>query len=163
MEEIWKPVTIHEYSSSYEVSNFGRVRSLDKRDLPHRLRKGKILKLSKPKYPLATLSHNGKIKHISVHRLVALAFIPNPENKPQVNHIDGNTTNNNVSNLEWATRSENQSHAVRTGLRKRGEDWCRAKLSESEVLEIHRRYKSEPGRQLAAEFGVSLHSIQSVS
>lgn len=59
---------------------------------------------------------DGVMYNHAVHRLVASAFIPNPENKPQVNHIDGNKQNNDARNLEWVTRSENQQHALRTGL-----------------------------------------------
>ena len=62
------------------------------------------------------LSKFGHTKYCRIHRLVAQAFIPNPENKPTVNHIDGNKMNNTVENLEWATQSENQLHAIRTGL-----------------------------------------------
>ena len=69
-------------------------------------------------YRRITLSINGKEERWSVHRLVALLFIPNPEQKPQVNHIDGNKENNDVSNLEWCTASENNKHAFRTGLKK---------------------------------------------
>jgi hypothetical protein len=69
-------------------------------------------------YKRITLSINGKEERWSVHRLVALLFVPNPEQKPQVNHIDGNKENNDASNLEWCTASENNKHAIRTGLRK---------------------------------------------
>lgn len=68
------------------------------------------------KYPTYNLTLNGKSKKIKVHRMVAIAFIPNPENKPYVNHIDGDTHNFNVSNLEWATAKENSLHAHETGL-----------------------------------------------
>lgn len=67
-------------------------------------------------YRRVTLYKNNKPKHCPVHRLVAETFIPNPENKPTVNHVDGNKTNNCVSNLEWCTRSENSQHAYDEGL-----------------------------------------------
>ncbi len=83
---------------------------------------------------------NSKRKRLTklVHRLVAQAYIPNPENKPQVNHKDGDKTNNNVSNLEWCTSLENNSHALRTGLRsgQKGETNSQAKLTEKETKEI---------------------------
>lgn len=68
------------------------------------------------RYLILSIPVNGKNKLFKLHRLVANYFIPNPENKPLVNHIDGNILNNDVSNLEWVTHSENVKHAIRTGL-----------------------------------------------
>ena len=83
------------------------------------------------------LSKQGKVKTITVHRLVAQAFIPNPDSKPEVNHIDGDKKNNNMSNLEWCTSSENVQHAVDTGLiNNKGSNNGKSKLSEKQVLEI---------------------------
>lgn len=83
-------------------------------------------------------NENGKRDTLSVHRLVAKAFIPNPENKPQVNHIDGNKENNVVSNLEWVTHKDNIQHAVKHGLKngKPGETHPMAKVTEAEVIEM---------------------------
>jgi len=84
-------------------------------------RNGKILKqpINNHGYPCVTIKYrNGSQKVIQVHQLIARTFLPNPENKPQINHIDGNKQNNNVSNLEWCTASENLKHAFRTGLNK---------------------------------------------
>jgi len=67
-------------------------------------------------YLVIHLSHKGKQKNLYIHRLVALSYIPNPENKPQVNHIDGNPLNNKISNLEWCTPKENVHHAIKIGL-----------------------------------------------
>ena len=80
--------------------------------------KGKIKEsfISKTGYERVTLWYHGKQKKFSVHRLVAMAYIPNPNNYPMVNHIDGNKLNNNVSNLEWCDCSMNVQHAYRTGL-----------------------------------------------
>ena len=123
MNEIWKD--IEGYEGLYQVSNLGRVRSLNRitngkfgnRSLC--LRKGRILKPRKISlYTGVYLSKNGHVKNYTIHRLVAQAFIPNPQNKLEVNHIDGNKLNNKVDNLEWATRSENEQHAYRTGLNK---------------------------------------------
>jgi hypothetical protein len=80
----------------------------------------------------------GQSKPFLVHRLVAQAFIPNKDNKPQINHIDGNKQNNHFSNLEWCTRAENQLHAFETGLQDRiqGEDHVSAKLSNQDAIDI---------------------------
>lgn len=118
MEEIWKD--IQGYEGLYQVSNLGRVKSLARLDTRGQRVSEKILKLGKHRagYFRVNLYKNGKMKQYLVHRLVALAFIPNPENKEQVNHIDGNKQNNVIENLEWCTHSENIQHAYRTGLAK---------------------------------------------
>ena len=122
MEEIWKD--IKGYEGLYQVSNLGRVRSLGhhirQRNNSKKLCKGQILKPylnNKGKgYYIIGLSKNNKRKCYLVHRLVAEAFIPNPENKPEVNHKFGITTDNRVTELEWATREEQMLHAYKLGL-----------------------------------------------
>lgn len=110
--EIWRDIT--GYEELYQVSNLGRVKSLGN----DKNRKEKILKPSKNKcgYLTICLHNDNKIKNFKVHRLVAEAFIPNPENKPEVNHEDGNKENCCVSNLTWATKSENMMHAYKKNL-----------------------------------------------
>lgn len=119
-EEFWK--YIEGYEERYSISSFGRVRS-EKRNCNFvkgktRIVEEKILKQSieKDGYLTVGLSKNSKTKTFKVHRLVALTFLRNEENKEQVNHIDGNKQNNNIENLEWCTMSENMKHAVKNGL-----------------------------------------------
>lgn len=117
--EIWK--SIEGFEGLYEVSNLGRVKSLDQENVNGRRWIGFELSQSKDRYgyPKVMLRKEGKQKSISVHRLVAGAFIDNPHGKPQVNHIDGIKTNNKWDNLEWNTALENMTHARETGLNKR--------------------------------------------
>lgn len=102
--EIWKD--IEGYEGLYQVSNLGRVK---------RITTNRILKSSKhvSGYLMVNLSKNSVTSHQRIHRLVAQAFIPNPENKHDINHIDENKTNNHVSNLEWVTAQENSNHGTR--------------------------------------------------
>lgn len=115
LSEIWRP--IKGYDDLYEISNFGRVKSLPK----IRGRGVSQERILKPHivngYVMVTLCKNNKTFNASVHRLIAEAFIPNPDNKPQINHIDGNKSNNNIDNLEWCTPSENMIHAYKMGLK----------------------------------------------
>lgn len=109
MIEEWKD--IEGYEGLYQVSNLGRV----KRSKGKYMKSERILMLfiNTPGYLQVMLCKNNKCKKFTVHRLVANAFIPNPENKPQVNHIDEDKTNNKVSNLEWVTAKENVNHGTR--------------------------------------------------
>ena len=106
MKEIWKD--IEGYEGLYQISNYGKIKSFHK---------NKILILNNSidryGYYFIRLSKNGESKRFAVHRLVCFAFIPNKENKPYVNHKDGNPKNNNVNNLEWCTPSENMFHKTR--------------------------------------------------
>lgn len=120
--EIWKP--IKDFEGLYEVSNLGRVKSFDRVvNCGHgktRVMKGKILKEVKLRdgYFYVRLCKDTISTRKSIHRLVAETYIPNLDNKKEVNHIDGNKRNNNVSNLEWVTPKENMRHAWETGLLK---------------------------------------------
>lgn len=113
MIEEWRPVI--GYEGLYEVSSYGRVRSLDKYDSMNRFLRGRILRLFTDGlgYLRAQLYSNSKRKSFLVHRLVAQAFIPNPDNLPQVNHIDENPSNDNVDNLEWCDGKYNVNYGTR--------------------------------------------------
>jgi len=110
--EVWKD--IQGFEGRYQVSNLGNVKSLNFNNT------GKVRLLNNKNlvkgYPFVTLSKNGKYKNYTIHRLVSLAFIQNPSNKPAVNHINGIKTDNRAVNLEWVTQSENMQHALNTGL-----------------------------------------------
>ncbi len=121
MEE-WKDVV--SYEGSYQVSSFGRIKSLSRLmryesrgRVGYRLAKEIIKAPSKTRngYYNVSLYKNDKEKKCSVSRLVAIAFLPNPDNKKTVNHLDSIRTNNVISNLEWATQSENIIHGIKSG------------------------------------------------
>ncbi len=118
--ETWKDVK--GYEGIYQVSSHGRVKSLARvvNDIfGEHMTEEIIMHPGKGKhYYHVRLCKNGAKETTSVHRLVAKTFIRNPDNKPCVNHIDGNKLNNHVENLEWVTYSENIQHAIRTGLKK---------------------------------------------
>lgn len=155
IREIWRDVA--GYEGYYQVSTVGRVRSLDRvikrANNSPMLRKGVMLTPQKDSdgYLLVGLKRGGKEYKAKVHRLVAEAFIPNYDNKPIVNHLDGDKGNNAVNNLEWCTDRENSHHARATGLLRpaRGENSGKHKLSEADVLRI---------RELLAD-GLSMNSI----
>ena len=115
MTEVWKPVV--GWENAYEVSNLGRLRSIDRIVFGKHL-KGKILQecTDQQGYSTVILSYCGHRHSTRRHRLVAEAFIPNPERKRDVNHLNGNKSDNRVENLEWTTHRENTDHAWETGL-----------------------------------------------
>ena len=130
--EEWRECPV--YGEQYEISNQGRVR---------KRRTGKILsqQTDNKGYKRVRLSLHDKKASGKVHRLVAIAFIPNPNNKPQVNHKDADKTNNAVSNLEWVTNGENQIHAYKNGLNyvtgRAGRKRIRVKQIDMDGNEIH--------------------------
>jgi len=133
MLEIWKPV--EGFGDKYLVSNYGRVQSLH--------RKPKIVMPSPNKkrhgYMYINLQYSGVRKNWLLHQLVAKIFLPNPDNKPQVNHIDFNPNNNRIDNLEWVTGIENINHTVQAGrtAHNYGEKAGNAKLTLPTVLSIY--------------------------
>lgn len=124
METIWKPVV--GYEGLYEVSNTGLIRSL------FRYKKTLKYNITVRGYATVELFKNKESKRLLVHRIVANVFIPNPDNLPQINHIDENPLNNSVSNLEWCTAKYNANYGSRT-----------------ERIKAHNNYKTEKRRMLA--------------
>lgn len=110
--EQWKD--IKGYETKYKISNYGNILSLKYKN--PKLRK---LQINKYGYNYITIWKNGKQKNFLIHRLVAIYFVSNSENKEQVNHLDGNKLNNYVGNLEWCTASENIQHAYTNNLNNR--------------------------------------------
>ena len=137
MEEIWKD--IKGYEGLYQVSNLGRIKSLDKviirKDGIEYIKRGTILKPSTNTggYLQIGLSKNGIRKLFRIHRLVAIAFIPNPHNKPFIDHINTIKTDNKVENLRWVTREENANNPL-----------TRKHISESNSNEKHWNYGKHP-------------------
>lgn len=160
MEEVWKYIDGFE---DYQISNFGRVKSFKNG-------KEKILRYRKSSngYLNIQLFKDGKSRTFKIHRLVANAFIDNPNNLSEVNHKDGDKTNNIVDNLEWSTRSHNIKHAFDNGLRKPyphiGEQNGQHKLTQDDVDEIRRVYikgdKVFGAKPLARKYNVSKTAIQ---
>lgn len=148
--EIWKDV--EEFDFLYQISNMGRLKSKE-RKVNSKIQKCGYRIISE-KIKLAQDNGNGykqyyiqinKIRRLQyVHRLVANYFIPNLENKKQVNHKNGIKSDNRVGNLEWCTQSENTAHAVKNKLMKSGEDSVHSKLTKQNVLCIRRLYRINP-------------------
>jgi hypothetical protein len=164
-EEKWKD--IEDYEGRYQVSSHGRVKSLARVVNSHpktRKLKDKIRKLSTNRYGYSyiSLKKDGKLKALAIHRLVAIAFIQNPENKPCVNHLNGIKADNNISNLEWVTYSENTIHAHQNNLVNHpcGEKCHSSKLKTSDVLKIRELFtKGATQRELAELYKVTHQNI----
>lgn len=163
-KEIWK--SVKGYEGIYEISSFGRVKSLGRKGSGASI-KDRILKpgLSTSGYLFYNLCINNNPKIHQAHRLVALHFIPNPENKKEVNHIDADKHNNFVDNLEWATPSENIRHGLRMGIMntEKGSKKHNAVLNESQVLEIKKRIiKGHIGTHIARDYGVHKNIVYDI-
>lgn len=160
-KEEWRPIA--GYEGSYEVSNLGRVRSLDRVVCGRNgIVPGKILspRVASNGYLRVTFHHHGK--DISIHRLVLSAFVGDPLPAMVANHINGNKADNRIINLEWCTQLQNSKHARVNGLvgSNRGMKW--KQLSANKVREIRKKYGTVKTADLAKQFNVSQNTISRV-
>lgn len=169
LEELDGEVFVPTYErNTYYVSNFGRIRSLYRKTVNRSIRE-RILKQNVCEwgYCTTTFSVGRRRNKVVTHKIVALAFLPNPENKPHVNHINGIKTDNRVENLEWCTHSENMQHAYDTGLNKNhGLNHNKNKLTLEQVLLIKRYYmiyKKKNYKAVSVKFNVSNTTIRRIA
>src|ERR1035437_48694 len=160
--ELFKDVS--GYDGLYKVSNFGRILSVgDGCNLIDKILKARVNKMG---YLQLVIRKYHVEKTFLAHRLIALAFIPNPQNLPQVNHIDGVKTNNHISILEWVSSSGNKIHALKLGLINvpKGEKHWAAKLSDVQIAEIKQKYKwyVYTSTMLAKEYNTTRSNISQI-
>lgn len=168
MGEVWK--AIPDFEGLYEASSLGRIRSLDrmvtgKNGVTKRFSGRVIAEVPmNAGYVTVALSKDGNPVRYLVHRLVAFTFIPNPDERPEVNHKNGVKSDNRIDNLEWMGRGANIDHAVETGLiRNKGELNPAAKLTGAQVMQIKElsRYCLHPN-ELARAFNVKPGTITDI-
>lgn len=157
--EDWRQIPGLEF---YEASTLGRIRSVDRGG-----RGGRILapQVTGRRYPVVSISERGRIRTMPVHRLIASAFKPNPNNLPEVNHIDGDKLNACADNLEWCTRAENIAHAIASGLKPPviGERHGQTKLTVRDVKEMRElRASGASFKAIASKYGVSASTAHRV-
>lgn len=162
--EEWRPVPIAAFAHLYEVSNIGRVRSLDKIGRAKAggkcLYRGQMMNL-RPNhrgYISVFLRDAPLVRNIPVHRLVAGAFIPNPQGLPEVNHMDTIKINNIVTNLEWISRLGNHAHAVKSGIKMA----CIRKLSDEDVAAIIVLSTTRTNSDVARRFGINQSTVSRI-
>lgn len=166
LEEKW--VDIIDYTKYYQISNLGRIRSKqrvvsfvtsrnNKKFNKVLIRKSRFLKtrLNTTGYPHVILKVNNAFKTFLVHRLVASHFIPNPNLKPDVHHIDNDKTNYKINNLQWVTEKENLEYAKKDGMICKGERKPNSKLNQTQVLFIRQNYPKKSQKYLAQVFGIN--------
>lgn len=165
MQEIWKDIP--GYEGLYIISNTGKIISFNYRGASFHKQ---IFPSNHQGYKRIVLVKNNVHKKYFMHRLVAETFIPNPFNKPEVNHIDGDKTNNNVNNLEWVSHKENVHHAIKNGLRPlvctpsgaKGSDSPVSKKVLQMTIEGHPIQEWGCAEDAAKHLNCSLRSIQRV-
>lgn len=172
MNEVWKSIVGNR--EIYAISNFGNIKTLDREGARGHFVKGHSLTVHKNSsgYYRVNLNIYGNSQSFLVHRLVALYFVDNPYNYEFVNHKDGNKLNNRSDNLEWCSRSENELHAWRIGLKNKntvgtkGEKHGMHKLSQKDVdyiRSVHKPYDKKFGtKPLALQFNVTPQTITNI-
>lgn len=163
MEEIYK--SIPGYEGFYEASNFGNIRSLNRIDSGNKFRTGKtmkpVLKKATGYFQVKLCRGNADHKICLWHRVICLTFIENILNKPSVNHIDADKSNNRIENLEWVTAKENTSHGINIGnIKPRGEDNKSSKLKITDIIFI--RSNSISSKELSKKYNVASAHINSI-
>ena len=168
INEVWLPVNTPEIpalSGFYSVSNKGRVRNEIRRQgaIAGRIRNPSC---NDAGYPQLCLRCGGMFRTYRVHRLVMMAFVPNPENKSDVNHKNGVRSDNRLENLEWATRSENSLHAFKflPVKSRKGEANANSRLSRKQVVEIRAKWATGRyfQRELGEEYGVTQSMVSKI-
>lgn len=166
--EKWRDVV--GFEGFYEVSSYGRVRSLDREVLcgygKTRKLKGKILALNPNSkgYPRVGLCKDDKSRFHFVHRLVAAAFVDNPLNLPWINHLNGDKADNRPDNLEWCTPNQNSQHALAQGLYKVGEEHHVSKFTRDQALMVLGALRCGVRQQIIAEqLGVTPWFVTSIA
>lgn len=162
LQENWVPIP--GYEKFYQITSTGRIKRIGSpgsgRSRDDRFRYPQDSGFG---YKYITLHSVGKRKNFYMHRLLATIFIPNPENKPLVNHINGVKSDNRIENLEWCTLSENMIHAYGLGLIPKGEANHMSKITEAEVLQIRSLHNSGESRpSLAVKFGISKANVHRI-
>ena len=147
-EEVWKDIIIekngiiYNYKGHYQVSNYGRIKSI-KNGYPGKIIKGNL----SSNYIGVTLSKKGELQRFYVHRIVASVFIPNPNNYEQINHKDENTKNNNVDNLEWCTPKYNANYGTKTKRQSEKITGKKQLLKQKEECQFHKPEESMMKKQ----------------
>ncbi|AMW62260.1 HNH homing endonuclease [Bacillus phage Taffo16] len=155
--EVWKSLKdVVECGDNYEVSTLGSIRN----NVTLRILKPYTMK----DYKRIKIAKDNKKKSYLLHRLVALAFIDNPLNHPEVNHKDGNKSNNTLTNLEWCTRTDNLKHAYATNLKSHeGERHPRATVTDAQAVEIKEMIQNGyTTKEIMVKYGVSKYTVSRI-